>query len=169
MAASSPIDTFHPSVEEGVRELMKLLPQVMGGLKRSGAPTPPGLVERFQQTSLGPRHIPALAYLAVDGPLSVTELRDRLGVTLTTASLMVTELNRQGLVDRREDDADRRRTIVSIAAEYREAVDGWLASRAEPVRCTLERLSPEARGHFVGAMRILDEELQRSGTHDSAC
>ena len=62
-----------------------------------------------------PRHIMALFHLAVSGPMSVSELATHLGVTLTTASLSVTQMAAAGLVIREEDPTDHRRTIVSIS------------------------------------------------------
>ena len=110
-------------------------------------------------TACGPRHIPVLLSLALDGPMSVSELAERLGVTLTTASLLGTELERSGLVVRHEDETDRRRTILSIAEDYRSVFADWTKSKSNPLRRTLDRLTPAERAAFVKAMAMLDEEL----------
>lgn len=47
--------------------------------------------------------------------MTVNELAVRLEVVPTTVSLMVGELTRKGILERREDEADRRRRIVGIA------------------------------------------------------
>ncbi len=57
-----------------------------------------------------------------------------------------------------EDDQDRRRTIVRVHEDYRDAMEGWLEVAFAPVRNTLERLSPQARAHFMEGWRILQEE-----------
>jgi DNA-binding MarR family transcriptional regulator len=54
---------------------------------------------------------------------------------------MVGELSRKGVVERREDDADRRRTLVSIAAANQAAVDAWLARGARAWRTALAPLT----------------------------
>jgi hypothetical protein len=47
---------------------------------------------------------------------------------------------------------------VRVHADYRDAMEGWLEVALAPVRNTLERLSPQARVHFMEGWRILQEE-----------
>src|SRR3954470_4104479 len=105
------------TVDASVRELLLLMPRLVGRAKK--LPAPPEL----RDCPLAPRHIALMAYLQHDGPLTVNELAARLEVAPTTASLMVGDLSRQGVLDRAEDPADRRRTIVSIAEKHRATVD----------------------------------------------
>jgi hypothetical protein len=53
----------------------------------------------------------------VAGPLSVTELSQCTGLRLSTSSTMVGQLSGAGLLERVEDDDDRRRTIVHLPRE----------------------------------------------------
>jgi DNA-binding MarR family transcriptional regulator len=138
-------------VEDALRLLLQALPQVAAGLKRPGIP--PELQGPF--SSLGPRHIPALSYLLLDGPMSVGELAGRLGLALPTTSLMVRELSQQGLVERSEDPGDRRRTLVRISNDRAEVIQSWLTHRAEPIRATLQQLTPAERHTFSHAMQLL--------------
>lgn len=143
--------------DEALRLLLRALPQVAAGLKRPGVPAP--LQVLF--AALGPRHIPVLSYVLLDGPMSVGELAERLGLALPTTSLMIRDLESAGLVDRVEDPADRRRRQIGIRDEHREAVEGWLAHRAEPIRAALDRLSPAQRGALSHGMQVLAEEFGR--------
>jgi DNA-binding MarR family transcriptional regulator len=77
---------------------------------------------------------------------------------------MVGELNRAGLLERAEDDADRRRTIVRISERYREDVDAWLQLRVDPVRRTLLGLTPRERTVFVEGWRLLEQETAAGET-----
>jgi DNA-binding MarR family transcriptional regulator len=142
-----------PTVDEGVRTLLLLMPRLVGRVKRTPVPKP------LQSLELAPRHLSLLAYLLFDGPLSVNELADRLEVAPTTVSLMVGELSRKGVVDRREDDTDRRRTIVSIAEANASAVDAWLANGAQAWRKALEPLTDEQRKMFIDTLRIYEREV----------
>ena len=116
---------------------------------------------------MGPRHIPPLLAIAMAGPLSVTELSQRLGLQLSTTSTVVGELSRAGLLERVEDDTDRRRTIIHIPEEYRDELASWLRRATAPIRETLKRLTPEARANFMEGWRILHEESLRCGAGDS--
>jgi len=82
----------------------------------------------------------------------VNELAARLEVAPATVSLMVGDLSRQGVLHRREDDADRRRTIVSIAPQHHAAIDGWLGRGAAAWRTALAPLSPRERQLFVDTL-----------------
>ena len=64
---------------------------------------------------LGPRHAAALSLLGARGELTVGELAGTLGMSVAHASLVLGELARAELVERRPDPQDRRRTLVSAA------------------------------------------------------
>ncbi|MET8828647.1 MarR family transcriptional regulator [Streptomyces sp. NPDC004610] len=129
------------------------MPRMVGRAKRMRAP------EVFQSMSLAPRHLSLLACLLFDGPMSVNELAARLEVAPTTVSLMVGELSRKGILERREDDADRRRKIVSIAAGHRPAIDDWLGRSAGAWRTALAPLSAAERRMFVGTLAAYEAAL----------
>jgi DNA-binding transcriptional ArsR family regulator len=56
-----------------------------------------------------------LAQLSAGQTISVTELARRMGVSLSTASELVGDLARAGLIERREDPTNRRRTLTGLA------------------------------------------------------
>ncbi|MFB9839591.1 MarR family winged helix-turn-helix transcriptional regulator [Actinoallomurus acaciae] len=143
------------SVDEGIRTLLLLMPRLVGRAKRTPVP------ERLRSLDLAPRHLSLLSYLLFDGPQGVNELAARLEVAPTTVSLMVGELSRKGVVERREDEADRRRTIVSIAEDSRPAVDAWLANGARAWRTALEPLTDEQRAMFVATLRAYENAVGR--------
>jgi DNA-binding MarR family transcriptional regulator len=112
------------SLDEQVRELVGLFAGVIKGLKADREEEKPKELQRaFDKGSLGERHFPPLIVLSLEGPLSVSELADRVGLTVGTTSLLVGELSKAGLVDRREDEQDRRRTIVSLTEEIRKIAE----------------------------------------------
>lgn len=147
--------------DDDVREVLRLLVGVITGLKRGREERPDAVREAFESGGLGPRHVPVLTAIALGGPLSVSEIARRIGLSLATTSLMVGELDRHGLVERTEDERDRRRTIVRLADEYRAGIDGWTQARFAPVSRALEQMSPTARKHFLEGLAILAEEAQR--------
>jgi DNA-binding MarR family transcriptional regulator len=146
-----------PSVADDLVELTSLLPVTLNELK-SAAPATMPMREAMEGASLGKRHAPALLAVAAAEPISVSELAKRLGLLLSSTSTIVGELSRAGLVERSEDDLDRRRTIVRVHEDYRDAMEGWLEIALAPIRNTLERLSPQARANFMDGWRILREE-----------
>lgn len=154
------------SSTEEATELLTLLSGVLIGMKKK----PPGsgpkedeLRESFEKSELGERHVAPLIMLVIGGPASVSELAERIGLTAATTSLLVGELNRAGFVERREDEADRRRTIVSIDKSIEDVVRPSLEQTLAPLGRGLERMSAAQKAHFMDGLRILNEEMGGSG------
>lgn len=82
--------------------------------------------------------------------LSVKDLADRLGLSLPAGSRTVEGLLRRGLVERREDEHDRRIKRVRLTAEG---------------RSTMERIG-QARLHGLEAFAASLTPAQRSALHD---
>ncbi|MFB9909492.1 MarR family transcriptional regulator [Allokutzneria oryzae] len=133
------------------------MPRLVGRAKRLKVP------DELQSLALAPRHLSLLSHLLFDGPMAVNELAERLEVAPTTVSLMVGELSRKGILERREDETDRRRRIVSIADAKRQSIDDWLARGATAWRDALAPLTPEQRRMFVDTLRAYE-----AGVHDEA-
>jgi DNA-binding MarR family transcriptional regulator len=148
------------SVEDDLQELMQLFTQVVHAQKRGGSGGPPqAFVDAFEQNHLGPRHVRVLMNLLFEDAQSVSRLAERIGLSLGTTSLMVGELSRAGLVQRAEDEHDRRRTIVSLHPDQRKTMQMLFRERTEPMRRALERMDPADRDTFMACWRVLAEEV----------
>ncbi|WP_328718027.1 MarR family transcriptional regulator [Streptomyces sp. NBC_00247] len=146
-------DGTEPGVDEAIRALLLLMPRMVGRAKRIRVP------EEIQSLALAPRHLSLLSYLLFDGPMTVKDLAARLEVAPTTVSLMVGELSRKGILERREDESDRRRRIVSITDGKRPSIDSWLARGARAWRQALNPLTPEQRHMFVQTLRAYEAAM----------
>lgn len=143
----------YPDVEESLRELLLLFPQVGKGLKR-------GTDGCFKdQQALNPRHAMALMHLILHEPITVSELAARLEVSIASMSLMIADLAKHGYVLRREDPDDHRKTLVTVIPEHRAQVEELMARQTAALRRTLDGLAPEERAAFVKAVRSLAQEL----------
>lgn len=146
-------DGSGPDVDEAIRALLLLMPRMVGRVKRIRIP------EELQTLSLAPRHLSLLAYLLFDGPMSVNELATRLEIAPTTVSLMVGELSRKGILERQEDESDRRRKIISIADKHRDAINGWLGRGATAWRRALSPLTARQRRMFIDTLAAYEDGL----------
>lgn len=114
-----------------------------------------------------PRQVAALFQLVGERPLSVGDLAARMQISLATASQLVGELADLGLVDRVEDPADRRRTLVEVTSDHRSLVQAVLETRLRPLDTALSRLTEEERaGLSVGLQRLAAELESLDGGSD---
>jgi DNA-binding MarR family transcriptional regulator len=141
--------------KDAVRALLLLFPRIVGRVKR--APIP----DELKSVAIAPRHLALFSYLQFDGPMPVNELASRLEVAPATVSLMISDLSRKGLLDRREDEADRRRTIVSIAPGRQAAIEKWIVAAANAWQAALEPLTDEQRRVFVDTITRFEQVLNR--------
>lgn len=143
-------------------ELLPLLKDLTKVMTRRSHEVPDAIKTDWHRYGLAPRHMNLLVLLALAGPLSVSDLSVRLAVGLPTASLLVGELGRVGLVVRREDERDRRRTIVDLAPTHRAAVAGYVSRRAGVLRSALETLEPSERAATIKGLRAIVAALEAS-------
>jgi DNA-binding MarR family transcriptional regulator len=133
--------------------LMQAFRSVSRGMRRwqdGAAPT--------ATAPLSPRHVAALEQL-LGGPVTVGELASRLGLTLSTVSGVLADLDRAGFIERHPDPADRRRTIVQVIPARAALIGEWLDGAARPLARVLDQLSPSEQQAFLKAMDLLETEL----------
>jgi DNA-binding MarR family transcriptional regulator len=141
------------STDATIRQLLLLMPRLVSRAKRLAIP------DSLRSLDLAPRHLSLLSYLLFDGPLTVSELAERLQIAPTTVSLLVGELAGKGVLARREDSADRRRRIVDVADGNRAAIEQWLAPGARAWQRALEPLTPAERSTFVATLRAYERAV----------
>lgn len=142
-------------LDDAVRSMLLLMPRLVGRAKRIPVPEP------LRGLALAPRHLSLLACLLLDGPMGVNDLAARLEVAPTTVSLMVGDLGRQGILERREDEADRRRRIVAITPARLPAIEAWLAPGAAAWRAALGPLDPAQRRLVVDTLLAYEAAVGR--------
>ena len=144
---------------DDLNELRQLLRRVIRGSWTRRRPSPELLELVRGDPPLGRRHVGVLAHVAAEGERTVSEIAHDLGLSLPAASKLVGELEDHSLVSRREDPADRRRTVVRLDPETSRRVLGWLGRRNEPLEAALATLSDEERQGFLKGMRALADAL----------
>lgn len=140
-------------------ELFLALGSVVKRLRHNPLPGADASHAALGNAQPAPRHIRALLQIATDGPIGMTELADRLHVSLATMSQVVTELGEFGLIERHSDESDRRRTLVSVAAEHRPMTRAIIDQRLRPLQRALRRLEPDEAAALVRGLVVLAEEL----------
>jgi DNA-binding MarR family transcriptional regulator len=148
------------STDEAIRALLLLMPRLVGRAKRLPVPA------ELQSLDLAPRHLSLLSILLFDGPMTVNDLAGRLEVAPTTVSLMVGDLSRKGVLERREDESDRRRRIVSITDAQQPSIRAWLARGAAAWQDALSPLTPAERRTVVTTLLAYEKGMEESPEPD---
>jgi DNA-binding MarR family transcriptional regulator len=128
------------------------MPELGFALRRRRGELPPALK---QAGRLGDRHVSTLISLAVAGPATVSELADRMDMTVAHASLVVGELAGAGLIDRDHDERDRRRIIVSLSDAAKPAVAEMRNRHAAPLMRFLAELDDDQAERFIDQLTTL--------------
>jgi DNA-binding MarR family transcriptional regulator len=128
------------------------MPELAFALRRRRGELPSALK---QAGRLGDRHISALVSLAVAGPATVSELAERMDMSIAHASLVISELASAGLVERDHDERDRRRIIVSLSAAAKPAVAEMRSRHAAPLGRFLADLDDDEADRFINQLTTL--------------
>ena len=114
-----------------------------------------------------------LEHLALAGPLTVGEAAAHLSRAQSVVSEIVTHLQRQGLLEREDDPADRRRTLIWLTPGGHEALRRDRDVLGTDLLATaMARLPPGQADALNAGMRALIEHAQpggvrpNGGTHD---
>ena len=105
-----------------------------------------------------------LEHLALAGPLTIGEAAAHLRRAQSVISEIVTHLERDGLLERESDPADRRRTLIWLTTRGHEALrrDREVLD-VDLLACSMARLPPGQADALNAAMRGLIECAQPDG------
>jgi DNA-binding MarR family transcriptional regulator len=115
-------------------------------------------------SGLSPRHGATLMRLAQAGPTSQQGLIEALAVDASGLVAILNDLERDGLVERRRDPADRRRHIVQLTASGTRAVQAVEQAIADVER---EAFADLDRAEIAQLQELLDRIRTRND--DGAC
>jgi DNA-binding MarR family transcriptional regulator len=93
--------------------------------------------------------------------VSVKELAEELSMSLPNASRTIDGLLQRGLVERREDEHDRRVKRVGPSPAARELIDRVDTARLQGLEVWAAELSPVQRQTLLDALSILPKERRR--------
>lgn len=139
-------------METSADDLYELAVGLSGGLERVVS-----LLRALSQPSgLSMTAVATMAALERNGPVRLTVLATRAGVTQPAMTQLISRLEDGGLVRREADAADGRVVQVTITDEGRATLARRRAVRAERLAAILAQLSPQERAALAAALPALD-------------
>lgn len=109
-----------------------------------------------RESGVSPSRLSALSVLVFVGPMSQAELARIEAVSAPSISLLVRELETEGLVERTADPADARRTIVSASKAGRDLMLRCQRRRLEWLGEAIGRLPAESQRALAKSSQHLD-------------
>jgi len=110
-------------------------------------------VQLVDELELSLTHVKTLhALQGCENDLSVKELAGVLGLSLPGASRAADALLRRGLLERREDDEDRRIKRLRLTPTGRETVERLESARLEGIEAFTTTLTDRQRDRLAGAV-----------------
>ena len=101
----------------------------------------------------------ALYVLLASGPLRMSELASRLGITSSSATGVVDGLVAHGLLARHEDPADRRQVVVTATPEAEATLERFRELNSRRMREMLARVDAADLPVIERALHILDSAV----------
>jgi DNA-binding MarR family transcriptional regulator len=144
MKPSSPDDTRQ--ILEGISAVTRQLARASGGPDEG---PPMTSTQRL-----------ALFETAVGGPLRLSELAERMGITAPTASRAVDGLVELGLLERLPDPADRRAVSIDVTAPGRARVEERIALAAAALEPAVAALSAQDRARLAALLARLADAIE---------
>ncbi|MER5674513.1 MarR family winged helix-turn-helix transcriptional regulator [Pseudonocardia alni] len=106
--------------------------------------------------SLPPLQLSTLVTVEQHGPLRLSELARREGVTAPTMSRVLSALDDQGMVERAADPGDARGVLVSISADGLDRLREVRSQRTALVARRLDRLDAAQRAALEAALPAIE-------------
>lgn len=118
---------------------------------------------RLRQTAggdLGPSQLAALATIERHGPLAAGELAEREGIKPPTATRILANLERAGLVARVTDPTDRRSSILTVTGDGRGLLRRLRARKTAYLAQQLQDLPEDDVAALARAADVLERMLE---------
>ncbi|EFH83291.1 MarR family winged helix-turn-helix transcriptional regulator [Ktedonobacter racemifer] len=125
-----------------------------------------GMLRADQAFDLSFAQVATLITLETKGELSIKQIAEQLGRSLSATSRLIDQLVVQGLLSRREDKRDRRTKQVALTEHGRALIAQVEQRRADAQIAVMAYLSPEEQAQVLQAMLLLAEAGKRKGEHD---
>lgn len=93
------------------------------------------------------------------GPVRLTDLARAVGITQGTASTLIDALVREGLIDRRADDSDRRVTLLQTTATGQRQAESWAAAYSGAAHDVFDVLSAADQHRLTELLNHLADSL----------
>lgn len=152
--------TEDPELEGQARQLIGLAARLIRQVQADSDRMPVELRDLLRAHGLAARHLHAMIPLALDGPMMVSRLAERLALAPASTSQLVSELGAAGLVTREVDPLDRRRARISLRVHLKAKIAALADVRLRAFRAALAQIPPAERKPFLNGWQVLVASME---------
>lgn len=110
----------------------------------------------------GAAALSVMSLLYRHGPMAPSELARMEGVRIQTLTRLLSELEAQGCITRQPDPADRRRSVLSLAAGGKSKLAQYVHGHEVSLEAVMQQtLSPEERQTLLAAAALMERLAQK--------
>ena len=140
------------TTEQRIEAVFEAQSRIVTALQRSSAV--------WLEVDLTMAQLKTLVVLVDEGPCSISQAADALGVSLPNASHLVERLVRLELAQRAEDTLDRRRTLASATPKGEELLRGLRQGGRDQMREALEQIDDSDLQALEAGLQALAQALE---------
>jgi DNA-binding MarR family transcriptional regulator len=119
------------------------------------------MASHWCQQDLSLSYVHALALLQAEGPLTMSRLAERMGVSLPNATGIIGRMEERGLVERQHDEQDRRVVHALLTEKGLEAMEEADQARRQRLGRIIDALTPAQRRRCLQSLRELRGAAER--------
>ena len=124
-----------------------------------------GIMGSMKQNGLSMPQIYTLMFLFHEGEVRISDIGVLMDVGKAAASQLVERLVQQGLVERVEDESDRRAKKIRLLPKSLRLIEKGLAVQRQQMGQLMSQLSPEQMATVQQAFMYLIEVMRKSDSH----
>jgi len=124
-----------------------------------------GIMGSMKQNGLSMPQIYTLMFLFHEGEVRISDIGVLMDVGKAAASQLVERLVQQGLVERVEDESDRRAKKIRLLPKSLRLIEKGLAVQRQQMGQLMSQLSPEQMATVQQAFMYLIEAMHKSDSH----
>ena len=124
-----------------------------------------GIMGSMKQDGLSMPQIYTLMYLYHEGEVRISDIGVLMDVGKAAASQLVERLVQQGLVERIEDESDRRAKKIRLQPKSLRLIEKGLAVQRQQMGELMSQLSPEQMQTVQKAFMYLIEAMHKADSH----
>jgi DNA-binding MarR family transcriptional regulator len=127
-----------------------------------------GVFRTWLRGSLSLVHLHVLTVLETGGPIPMGKLADALDVSVASATGIVDRMEQRGLVERRDDEFDRRLVLVQTTDSGLLVFRMFDEQRQAALRGLIDRLTDEEQTALLTGLRAVRRAREELASEDAA-